>query len=161
MPNYTINELEVLVQEGKFKKKVVKSTYTKEFLSRFYDAIKIGVCTGGIFGGAFGTLGLSVVGKEKPFSDQIFTYGDTITPALIGLLGFGFLGGALGGMQIFYNWKENAKPYINAGGKVIYQEKGLKLKRDEFILPLDHQFDSNEKLDWSIPFRGYIDPTIS
>ncbi len=146
MPKYSVKQLESLVQEGKFKKKEIKVTYTSEFLSRTWNCLKTGGIIGSILGIGLGLLGATIPNESK-----------AIEMGLTGFLGFGGLTTALTAGTIgFYNWKENAKPYINAGGKVLYQEKGLKLNKHKFILPSNYN-DSNKELEFNIPFQGYFD----
>jgi len=156
MTKLSINDLEGLVQEGKFEKKVIKPTYTKEFLSKLYDSLFIGVNLGGICGGVTGLFGVA------GYLDGNLSSGDIGTLALIGFLPFGVIGGVLG--SDFNNWRKEVEPYIKAGEKIIYKQKNLKFKRNSFTLPANYsEINPNEKIDWekslsSVNFNSIYNP---
>ena len=152
MPKYSVNELEVLVQEGKFEKKKVKSTYAREFLSRIYDTAKVGISMASI--GGLGTAGLGIA-LMKIMPSIGTTYTDVSETALAISLFSGLSGLMFGGMPIFYNCRERAKQYVDAGGKVIYTEKGRFFNNERFVLPANYQINPDEEIDW-----GSSDPLL-
>lgn len=150
---YSIKDLEEMVQNGTMTKKVVKSTYAREFLSRALYCLSASSIIGGVTAGIGGTFAFCDYydrpGKYENFSDALL-------PFIAGGFASGFLAfGWMTTLQPFYKWRERAKPYVEAGGKVIYLDRKTK---NEFILPLNYPTDKNEKLDFHKPFTGYIDP---
>ncbi len=146
---YSIKDLEQLVQAGTMKKKIVKSTYTREFFSRLSRVFTAGLAITGIGVGlasAFYHLSRSSY-PDLSFSDVLV--GSSIFSGMVG----GYVC-AFGSLPVFYKWRERAKPYVEAGGKVIYKDKRT---RRQFTLPLNFQNDGETKLKFERPFSGYVD----
>lgn len=142
----SINELEKLVDDGKFKKKELKWSYKKEYLSRLAIFGRVSAVSGLV-----GVMVGYALNKHAvdPGLHNYFVIGGVFAslPAL-----------ALG--PLFFNWKESAKPYIDAGGKVIYTENKNNLFKKPIKISLPLNYNSNEKdekIKLSIPSRGHID----
>ena len=145
---YSIKDLEQLVQAGTMKKKIVKSTYTREFMSRAINCLKVG----SIMGAGMTALLIPPVAFATPDAK----YSDIINLALMNFGMFtGFTTFMLAGTAGFYKWRERSRPYVEAGGKIVYKKPGI--RKEQFILPLNHKFNREEKLDFDLQFNGYID----
>ncbi len=143
---YSIRQFEELVHDGTMTKRVVKSTYTREFLSRTIHCLKAGAYAGGVM-----TALLAPLAFAKPDTN----YSD-ISEFL--LINFGMWGGfstLLASLPAFHNWRENSRQYVEAGGKIIYQHR---TQKTQFVLPKSNSSNKEEKIKFEERFTGYIDP---